>query len=119
MSILPGSFIDNRVDIDIINDSNLSLQLKHNEFNVLKSITNFNISVQNINNAKRSELLHNYDFIITSTCSNIKQINIYESMYTDVIFLSEFVAEISGKYNYFHKRKMHFCITKSAFCIIN
>lgn len=95
MSILPGSFIDNRVDIDIINDSNLSLQLKHNEFNVLKSITNFNISVQNINNAKRSELLHNYDFIITSTCSNVKQINVYESMYTDVIFLSEFVAEIS------------------------
>lgn len=95
MAILPGTYINKDVvHIKEITTDLIDIESKLNQFNIIKPVTNFKISIQNIDNTKRSDLLHNCSFSIDSIISHIPSVNVFKSLYSKATLLSDTTATI-------------------------
>lgn len=96
MAIIPGTYVNRDVvAIDQINRDLVDVLRKQNQFNVIKPVTNFKISIQNIDASKRSDLLHNCSFSINSVTSSVNVVEIFPSIYSKLAFTTSNSATIN------------------------
>lgn len=97
MGILLGTYINNdNLVIDQLSTNEYSLVQKTNEFNTVQNISNFKITIQDVDNSVRNDLMSGYVFLVDSLNKEIHDVETMTSVYSDMQVITSETALIDG-----------------------
>lgn len=95
MGVFLGSYINkDNIVIEDIPQNNYNHVQKTDEYNTLQNVTNFKVTIQDIDNTKRNDLMSGYVFLVDTFNREVHDVEILTLMYSDLNVTSSTTATI-------------------------